>query len=82
MIETHLVKNDLYALSVLGSLGLPTCQDNIYRLRYLAKRLMEMKRSCLAVSRIYRKINKSAKDHEINVLKKRHMERSPSDSDV
>ncbi|KAI9023880.1 hypothetical protein CLU79DRAFT_748609 [Phycomyces nitens] len=81
MIETRLVKNGLYVLSVLGSLRLPTCKDNLYRLRPLMKRFLEMKRGCLAISRTYRKMKESAKDHEINMPKKRHMERSPSNSD-
>lgn len=81
MIEVCLVKNGLYVLSVLGSLRLPTCQDNLHRLRSLIKRLLEIKRGCLALSRTYRKMNEAAKDQKINKAKKRNVERSPeSDS--
>ena len=46
------------------------------------KRLVEVKRGCLALLRVYKKMKETRKDAKINMPKKRNVQRSPeSDSD-
>ncbi|EIE75681.1 hypothetical protein RO3G_00385 [Rhizopus delemar RA 99-880] len=83
IIETRLVEEGLYTFSVLGSLRLPIPEDHLYRLRTLIERLFEIKRGCLALARIYRKMKEARKDFEKNMAKNRNTRRSPgSNSDV
>ncbi|KAG1321306.1 hypothetical protein G6F62_010894 [Rhizopus arrhizus] len=66
-----------------SSLRLPTSEDHLYRLRTLIKRLFEIKRSCLALARTYRKMEEARKGFEKNMAKNRNTRHSPdSNSDV
>ncbi|CEP20152.1 hypothetical protein [Parasitella parasitica] len=81
--QTSLVDEGLYTFSVLGSLRPPTSEDNFYRLRTSIKRLFEVKRSCLALARTYRKMKEVRKFFEKNIAKNRNTRQSPdSNSDV
>lgn len=81
--ETRLVEEGLYTFSVIGFLRLPTSKDHLYRLRTLIKRLFEIKRSCLALARTYRKMEEARKGFRKNMAKNRNTRHSPdSNSDV
>lgn len=66
MTEIRLVKEGSYTFSVYLTL-----ENNVYRLRILTKRLLEMKGGCLALARTHRKVKEAKEDYDISIAKKK-----------
>jgi hypothetical protein len=68
IIECKLVDNGLYVVDKIHSLRLPASELDLSKSSTLVKRLLEVKRGCLSLSRNYRIMLERQKDMESNMV--------------